>query len=78
MLFLNVLCRKNGRLHQALKMAAVQICLPAVLLHTLAVTQYGLMDVVIPVLMFLTCVVAWALSKALGRALAWPACSFRF
>ena len=65
-------------MHQALKMAAVQICLPAVLLHTLAVTQYGLMEVVIPVLMFLICVAAWALGKALGRALAWPACSFRF
>ena len=56
MLFLGAVCRRKQLISregiQALKTVAVQIALPAVLLHTFAVTQYSLRDVIIPLMMF--------------------------
>ncbi|MBR5344318.1 MAG: hypothetical protein IK127_00640 [Clostridia bacterium] len=73
MLFLGALCRKKALISregiQALKTVAVQIALPAVLLHTFAVTQYSLRDVIIPLMMFGVCVIAWQLGKTLGPKL---------
>ncbi len=73
MLFLGAVCRKTNLISrdgvQALKTVAVQIALPAVLLHTFAVTRYTLSDVLIPLMMFLICVIAWALGKTLGPRL---------
>ena len=70
MLFLGAFCRRKAIISregiQALKTAAVQIALPAVLLHTFAVTQYTFRDVMIPLIMFAVCVAAWLLGKALG------------
>ncbi len=72
-LFLGALCRKKNLITregiQALKTVAVQIALPAVLLHTFAVTQYSLRDVIIPLMMFAVCVCAWLLGKILGPRL---------
>ncbi len=73
MLFLGALCRKKRLLSregiQALKTVAVQIALPAVLLHTFAATEYSVTDALIPLIMFAVCVVAWLLGKYLGRLL---------
>ena len=73
MLFLGAVCRKTRLISregiQALKTVAVQIALPAVLLHTFAVTQYTFRDVIIPLIMFAVCVAAWLLGKALGPRL---------
>ena len=70
---LGVLCRRKKVLTRsgvdALKTVAVQIGLPAVLLHTFAVTEYSLSTLVIPLIMFLMCVLAWFLGKWAGRAL---------
>ena len=72
-LLIGVLCRKKRLMDRAgidaLKTVAVQIGLPAVLLHTFAVTQYTLRDVMIPLIMFAVCVAAWLLGKALGPRL---------
>ncbi len=43
----------------ALKNVVVNITLPAVLLNAFATTTYTLMDIVVPVLVFLICLVAW-------------------
>lgn len=73
MLFLGAFCRRKAIISregiQALKTVAVQIALPAVLLHTFAVTQYTFRDVMIPLIMFAVCVAAWLLGKALGPRL---------
>ncbi len=73
MLFLGSLCRRKAIISpdeiQALKTVAVQIALPAVLLHTFAVTQYTFRDVMIPLIMFTVCIAAWLLGKVLGSHL---------
>ncbi len=73
MLFLGSLCRRKAIISpdeiQALKTVAVQIALPAVLLHTFAVTQYTFRDVMIPLIMFTVCIAAWVLGKELGSHL---------
>ena len=73
MLFLGALCRRKAIISregiQALKTVAVQIALPAVLLHTFAVTQYTLRDILIPLMMFLICIAAWRIGKTMGRRL---------
>ena len=73
MLFFGILCRKKRLISReginALKSIVVNITLPAVLLHAFASTTYSLMDVVIPVVMFLLCLAAWALGKFSGRLL---------
>ncbi|MBR6028671.1 MAG: hypothetical protein IKP40_06225 [Clostridia bacterium] len=73
MLFLGALCRKKQMLTregvQALKTVAVNIALPAVLLHTFAVTSYTLSDALIPLMMYGICIAAFWLGKTLGRRL---------
>ena len=73
MLFLGAFCRRKAIISregiQALKTVAVQIALPAVLLHTFAVTQYTFRDVMIPLIMFAVCIAAWLLGRALGPRL---------
>lgn len=73
MLLIGALCRKKSFISregiEALKTVAVQIALPAVLLHTFAVTQYTLRDVIIPLMMFSVCIAAWLLGKVLGPRL---------
>lgn len=68
MLCIGMLCRSRGLISRegvnALKSVVVNITLPAVLLSAFATTRYTLMDVVVPLLMFLVCLAAWALGKA--------------
>lgn len=70
---IGILCRQKSILTRsgvdALKTVAVQIGLPAVLLHTFAVTEYALSTLIIPLIMFLVCVLAWFLGKWAGGAL---------
>ena len=76
MLGIGILCRSRRIITReginALKNVVVNICLPAVLLNAFATTRYTLMDVVIPLLMFLVCVAAWALGRAAGKLLKMP------
>lgn len=76
MLAIGMLCRRRGILSRegvnALKGVVVNITLPAVLLNAFATTRYTLMDVVIPLLMFLVCLAAWALGRWMGRLLKLP------
>ena len=53
----------------ALKTVAVQIGLPAVLLHTFAAAEYSLATLVVPLIMFALCVLAWGLGRLAGPAL---------
>ncbi len=76
MLVIGIFCRRSGMISRegigALKNVVVNITLPAVLLNAFATTSYTLMDVVVPLLMFLVCFIAWALGKAGGKALRMP------
>ena len=71
MLGIGMLCRSRGLLTRAgvdaLKTVAVQIGLPAVLLHTFAAAEYSVATLLVPLYMFLLCVAAWALGKAAGK-----------
>ena len=71
MLGIGMLCRSRKLISReglnALKSVVVNITLPAVLLSAFATTRYTLMDVVVPLLMFLVCLAAWALGKAAMR-----------
>ncbi len=73
MLLIGILCRKKRLIDRAgvdaLKTVAVQIGLPAVLLHTFAAAEYSLATLIVPLIMFLVCVLAWLLGKALGKRL---------
>ena len=73
MLLTGILCRKKRLMDRAgidaLKTVAVQIGLPAVLLHTFAAAEYSLATLIVPLIMFLVCVLAWVLGKALGKKL---------
>ena len=73
MLMIGMLCRRRRLVSRegvnALKSVVVNITLPAVLLEAFATTRYTFMDVVIPLLMFAVCFIAWALGRAAGRAL---------
>ena len=73
MIGIGMLCRKRQLFSRegvnALKSVVVNITLPAVLLNAFATTKYTFMDVVIPLMMFAVCLLAWALGKALGKAL---------
>ena len=68
MLLIGMLCRSRGLITReginALKSVVVNITLPAVLLSAFATTRYTLMDVVVPLMMFLVCCCAYALGKA--------------
>jgi len=71
-LLLGVICRKRSALSRegvnALKNVAVNIALPAVLLNAFATTRYTWADLVIPLIMFAVCVIAWLTGRVLGRA----------
>ena len=73
MLLIGMLCRKRQILTRegvdALKKVAVSIGLPAVLLHTFATAEYSLATLVVPLLMFLLCILAWLAGKWLGPPL---------
>ena len=73
MIGIGMLTRRTGLVSRegvnALKSVVVNITLPAVLLNAFATTRYTFMDVVIPLLMFLVCFIAWALGKAVGKVL---------
>lgn len=73
MLLLGVLCRKKQLLSRAgidaLKTVAVQIGLPAVLLHTFASAEYSAATLAVPPIMFLVCVLAWWLGGIAGKRL---------
>ena len=72
-LLLGILCRKKQLIGRsgidALKTVAVQIGLPAVLLHTSAAAEYSWATLVVSLIMFLLCVLVWLLVKWAGRAL---------
>ncbi len=76
MLVIGIFCRRSGMISRegigALKNVVVNITLPAVLLNAFATTSYTFMDVVVPLLMFLVCFIAWVLGKAAGKALRMP------
>ena len=76
MLVIGIICRRSGMISRegigALKSVVVNITLPAVLLNAFATTSYTFMDVVVPLLMFAVCFIAWALGKAAGKALRMP------
>ena len=67
MLCIGMWCRSSKLLSRegisALKSVVVNITLPAVLLHAFASTTYSMMDIVIPLMMYAVCVIAWALGK---------------
>lgn len=71
MLGIGMFCRRSNLLSReginALKSVVVNIALPAVLLNAFATTRYTFMDVVLPLLMFAVCVLAWAMGKAAGK-----------
>ena len=71
MLLIGMLCRSRRLISReginALKSVVVNITLPAVLLNAFATTRYTLMDVVIPLMMFGVCLLAWALGRLLTR-----------
>ena len=73
MLLIGILCRKKRLISrtglEALKTVAVSIGLPAVLLHTFAAAEYSLATLIVPLIMFLVCILAWALGKMLGKRL---------
>ena len=79
MLLIGMLCRSRKLISRegvnALKNVVVNITLPAVLVNAFATTSYSLMDVAIPLLMFLVCFAAWGLGR-LGRRL--PGLESRF
>ncbi len=76
MLGIGILCRRRQIISRegvnALKSVVVNIALPAVLLNAFATTRYTLMDVVIPLIMFLVCLAAWGLGRLGGSLLKMP------
>ena len=67
---INRLLNKNAFSREginSLKNVAVNICLPAVLFKAFAGTQYGVRDIVIPLAMFLVCVLGYLLGKGCAR-----------
>ena len=68
MIGIGMLCRTRKLISReginALKSVVVNIALPAVLVSAFATTQYTMMDVVIPLMMYAVCLAAWGLGKA--------------
>jgi len=68
--------RKSGKISREginqLKTVAVDIALPAVLLNAFASADYSVKSVVVPLIMFVVCVLAWALGKLSGKLLRMP------
>ena len=73
MILIGILCRRKKLITReginALKNVVVNIALPAVLLKAFASTRYTLMDALIPLIMFLVCVIAWMLGQWGGKVL---------
>ena len=73
MLGIGVICRRTKMISRegvnALKSIVVNVCLPAVLLGAFATTSYTFMDVVIPLMVYVVCVIAWAAGAAGGKLL---------
>ena len=71
MLLIGILCRRKQIITRegidALKSVVVSIALPAVLLNAFATTRYSLMDILIPLFMFLICLAAWGCGVLAGR-----------
>ena len=71
MLLIGMLCRSRGLISReginALKRVVVDITLPAVLLSAFATTRYTLMDVAVPLMMFVVCLAGWALGRLGAR-----------
>ena len=70
MLFVGVFCRQRKVISRegvnALKNVAVNICLPAVMLNAFATMHYSVNNVIITVMMFVICVLAWGLGRLLN------------
>ena len=73
MLGIGMLCRSRKMISRegigALKSVVVDIALPAVLINAFATTKYTVMDIVIPLFMFLVCLAAWGIGRAAGKIL---------
>ncbi|MCR5303994.1 MAG: hypothetical protein K6E33_05465 [Lachnospiraceae bacterium] len=73
MLGAGVVCRRKELISRdgvnALKNVAVNICLPAVMLNAFATMHYSMDNVIVAVMMFLVCVLAWGLGKAMNSFL---------
>ena len=76
MLIIGMICRSRKLISRegisALKSVVVNITLPAVLLKAFAGTSYSFMDVIIPLMMFLVCLAAWALGRAAQKIFRMP------
>ena len=76
MLVIGMICRSRQIISReginALKRVVVNIALPAVLLGAFATTQYSFMDVIIPLLMFVVCLAAWALGRGAQKLFRLP------
>ncbi|MCR5716389.1 MAG: hypothetical protein K6G23_06070 [Lachnospiraceae bacterium] len=72
MLAVGMICRSKQILSReginALKSVVVNITLPAVLIGAFATTSYTLMDIVVPLMIFVVCFAAWALGVAAMKA----------
>ena len=72
-LAIGIICRKKQLFTRdginTLKSVVVDITLPALLLHAFASTSYSLQDILIPLIMFAVCMIAWFLGKLSGRLL---------
>lgn len=73
MLAIGMICRTSNLLSRegiaALKSVVVNITLPAVMLHAFATMEYSGKNVVLTLLMFGVCVLAWVLGKGVGKIL---------
>ena len=73
MLGIGMICRSRKMISRegigALKSVVVNIALPAVLINAFATTRYTVMDIIIPLLMFLVCLAAWGMGKLGGKLL---------
>ncbi len=71
MLCIGMICRSRKLISReginALKSVVVNISLPAVLISAFATTSYTFMDVIIPLMMFLVCLAAWAMGRGLSK-----------
>ena len=73
MLVSGLICRRSRLLSRegiaALKSVVVNITLPAVMLNAFATMEYSGKNIILTILMFGICVIAWVLGKVLGNIL---------
>ena len=76
MLGAGVICRRMSLISRdgigALKNVAVNICLPAVMLNAFATMRYSTDNIILTLMMFLICLLAWAIGKLINRFLKLP------